>query len=236
MTKKILFICSTLLLSSCVVTNNLYVNDPVPLQKDKGTGYVGIGTGSTPKIDSVSDAGYIYFSKKMTTSVNLCAGGQWGFTDRLSGRGAIHIPNILGGFGLRLGSQYSFFDTTSIFNAAIGSDLGFVLSRDSTISLFGGEKSLNEDNHAKSALNADFFVPLSFRFSAESRIILTPRYSLNTISMKQHILDEKGGYKFKPRFASLTVGLIIKTIYAEVSIHTYENNYYPNFGLVYLFK
>jgi hypothetical protein len=39
---------------SCTVTNNLYVNNPTPLGKERGEIYAGIGTGVTPKVDSIT--------------------------------------------------------------------------------------------------------------------------------------------------------------------------------------
>lgn len=234
MTKNILYICSSLLFSSCVVTNNLYVNDPVPHSKGKVTLYAGLGTGSKAKIDSLSVDGDIYFSNQMKTALNICGGIQGGITDKWSGRAAIHLPNLFGGFGLRLGTQYSFFDTASVVNLAVGSDFGFVVNKDSTSSLFGYINAIDY-SYSNGAINADFFAPFSFQFSSKSRIIITPRYSFNRMYIKENI-DEKSSTQFNPHLASLAVGLMVNTIYVEASIYTYDQKYYPNFGLVYLFK
>jgi len=226
------FLFVIFLLSSCTVTNNLYVNDPVSVQKDNADSYVGIGTGVKASIDSVSANGDIAFSNELTMAPNLCFGSQIGLIHNLDLRAAVHLPYILGGFGARLGPQYTFFSKESKFNMAIGSDLGFVIAKDS-IKIFGTTSALNI--HANGAINADFFIPLSFNLNENSRIIITPRYSFNTIYIR-HNTGEKESFKFSPHIPSLALGLRLDRLYIEASAFRFRNEYYPNFGLIYIFK
>ena len=139
-----------LLLSSCAVTNNLYVNDPVSVEDDGANFYLGIGTGIRADIDSVDQDGNIIFSDDIIMAPSLCFGGQINLVDKLDLRFVAHLPYIVGGFGLRAGPQYSFFNKESTFNMAIGADFGFILAKDS-IEIFGTKSEL--DIYANSAFN-----------------------------------------------------------------------------------
>lgn len=211
--------------------NNLYVNDPVSSQKGDADVYLGIGTGVKAKIDSVSANQDIAFSNKVNMAPNLCIGSQIGLTSNLDLRAAINLPYIIGGFGLRLGPQYTFFNNESKFNLAIGSDLGFVLAKDS-IQIFGSTSAL--DIYSNGAINADFFIPFCYNFNENTRIILTPRYSLNTIYMRRNT-GEKKSYKFNLNVPSLALGMRFSKLYIEASAFIYQHKYYPNFGLIYIF-
>ena len=230
--KTLPYFCGILFLSSCAVTNNLYVNDPVPVQKGNNYFYLGVGTGVEAKIDSVSANGDIAFSNELKMVPNLNFGGQFGLVHNLDLRLAVHLPNFLGGFGARLGPQYAFFGRESKFNMAIGSDLGFVLAKDS-IKIFGSTTAL--DIYVNGAINADFFLPISFNFNENSRIIITPRYSFNTFYIRRNTMEKKGR-KFNPNVPSLAIGLRLNRIYLEASAFRFQNEYFPNFGLIYVFK
>lgn len=65
-----------MLLCSCAVTNNLYVNDPVSTQDGEANLYLGIGTGIRADIDSVDQDGNISFSNEVIMAPSLCIGGQ----------------------------------------------------------------------------------------------------------------------------------------------------------------
>jgi len=230
--KTWLYFCGILFLSSCVVTNNLYVNDPVPVQKGNGYFYLGIGTGVRAEIDSVSENGDIAFSNEVSMAPNLNFGGQFRLVDNLDLRIAAHLPYILGGFGARVGPQYAFIGRESKFNIAIGSDLGFVASKDS-IKILGSTSAL--DIHVNGAINADFFLPFCYNFNENSRIIITPRYSFNTYYIR-HNTGEKKSHKFNPDVLSLAIGLRLNKVYLEASAFRFQNEYFPNFGLIYVFK
>ena len=136
--------------------------------------------------------------------MNICGGFQAGITDKWSVRGAIHIPHMPGGIGIRLGTQYSFFDTSSFLNLAIGTDLGWIKSIDS-MGFFGLNKHAIE-KESNAAINADFFLPINLRFSSKSRIIFTARYRFNRIYIRRNI-HKKTSTKFNPHLATLAVGL-----------------------------
>jgi hypothetical protein len=217
-----------LLMFSCAVTNSLYVNDPVP---EGANLYVGIGTGVRAGIESVDQDGNINFSDDIDMAPNVYAGGQLNLVDKLDLRLAIHLPYLIGGFGLRAGPQYSFFRKESIFNMAFGTDLGFVVAKDS-LKIFGTTSAL--DIYANGAINADIFLPISIRFKQHTRIIITPRYSFNTIFIRYNTNDPET-FKFKPNLPSLALGLRMKRLYFEISAFRFQDEYFPNFGMVYIF-
>ena len=98
-----------MLTSSCIVVNNLYVNDPVPLEKDSIRTYIGVGSGFEPKIDSISANGTVHHQNKYELAPNLCFGGQFGLGNQTDLRIAVNLPYIITGFGIRAGVQHSFF-------------------------------------------------------------------------------------------------------------------------------
>ena len=219
-----------LLLFSCAVTNNLYVNDPVPTQNGEASLYLGVGTGVRAEIESVDPDGTINFSDEVSMAPNFYFGGQLNVVDKLGLRFSMHLPYLIGGFGLRAGPQYSFFKKESKFNMAVGTDLGFVVAKDS-IKIFGSSSPL--DIHANGAINADFFIPFSFSFNEYTRIILTPRYSFNTIFIRYNTGDDET-YKFRPNVLSMALGMRIKRFYFEYSSFRYQGQYFPNFSIVYM--
>lgn len=219
-------------LCSCTVTNSIYVNDPVPLPKGKMEMHLGGGTGHKAKVDSVANNGNIAFSRELEIAPILFTSGQYGITDQLNARFSLHLPYIIGGFGLRGGIQYSFFPRHTLFNAAIGADFGFVLAKDS-IRILGSASEL--DTYTDGAINADFFIPLSYSFSENYRIILTARYSLNAIYVRYNMYENKT-YAFKPQLPSIALGVRLNKIYIEGNISRYKDIYIPNFGLVYIFS
>ena len=222
-----------LLVSSCAVTNNLYINDPVPSQKDEGNFYVGIGSGIIGIIDSFHQNSNISIPFNIDKAPNVYFGGQTYLTDKLDFRLSLHFPGIIGGIGLRVGTQYSFFQAESIYNMAIGTDLGFVVATDlifENLEITIG----TEDNYANMAINADFFVPMSYSINQNTRLILTPRYSLNSIQKRENS-DDLDSPKFSPRLFSLAVGLKVKKFYFEFSTFNFLDKYYCNFGMAYMF-
>jgi hypothetical protein len=214
--------------SSCTVVNNFYVNDPVPVEKDSVIAYIGLGSGFVPIIDSISTNGTVHNSNKLELAPNLCINGQYGLRKQTNLRFAIHLPYIVTGIGVRAGIQQSFFKKEAPFNLAIGTDIGFVFTIDS---LF--ESKL--DNAMKNAINADIFLPVSYSFSPNYRIVLTPRLSFNSVYVRQNIYEEKA--KVYPFYVpSITLGVILNRIYIETGIHSVNNILMPNFGICYIFK
>lgn len=216
--------------SSCTVTNNLYVNNPFPVDTGKVEMYVGVGTGMQPKMDSIDENGDITFTDQISTAPNLCIGAQFPITRQLNIRAALHFPFLMGGFGIRVGPQYSLFTKDSKFNMAVGCDLGFVVAKDS-IELFGSTTEV--DSETNGALNADLFVPIGFQLSSNVQLIITARYSFNALFVRYNINESKS-QTFHPAIPSVALGAFINSFYFEASAYQYENEWYPNFGLVYI--
>lgn len=216
------------LLPSCVVTNNLYVNDPTPLGKNNGFGYIGAGTGIKLKMDSISNNTTINFSDKISAAPVLSLGGQIGVGERMNLKGAIHFPQIIGGFGIRGGAQYSFFNPDSRFNAALGVDLGGVWGRDSIKFL-----EMKLPHEVNNAFNADFSLPISFKFKEHFSMILTPRYSFNSFDVKR-FTDRTISREFTLFVPVLSLGARIQNFYLEASTIYYNNTLYPHFGVAFI--
>ena len=228
--QKIFFIVFILGFSSlsCTVTNNFYFNDPKPYEKGQGEGYLGVGTGLQAEIDSISfPSGAINFSERVSTSMNLVFGGQVGLGKKYSVRFSGHLPKLLGGFGLRGGLQKTLFDSTSNVNISLGFDMGFVLSKDS-VSFLRTRWAVNKETN--SALNADGFFSLSLKTGEYSRLIITPRYSFNTLYIRKYKYEE-GSVPFGFQHFSLSLGLKAKKIYLEATGMFLNDEFIPHFGI-----
>lgn len=181
--KNLLLLFLLPILPGCVVTNHLYYNQGHPSGKGNIHGYAGLGTGITPKIDSINANGYIFFSEKMKTAPVSAIGMQSGVGNQTDFRASLHLPYIIGGVGFKLGIQRSFFDSTSLFNVAPGLDVGFVFSRDS-FRILGSKTSIDKPlNHS---VNIDFFIPLSFRVNPTTYFVFTPRYSITGFNIRHN--------------------------------------------------
>ena len=210
-------------LISCTVTNNLYVNDPVPAGKGMYRAYIGGGTGLEPEIDSVTDEGDIFFSEKVQMAPIVAAGGDLGINDRLTLRCAVHLPYAFGGFGLRLGVQHSLYDTWYKFNGAVGADFSLVIAEDSI-----------SDSSTKGSISGDFYMPFSYRFSENFEVYLTPRISLNNFYIKKNekSMSSQG---FPVNYPALSLAFRAKRVYMETTGIFFDNRIYPNFGIAFLF-
>lgn len=237
MKKRLLNVFSLLIiivsLSSCLVVNNLYVNDPFPVVKGSPKGYVGLSTGLKPRIDSISDgSNAIHFSNHFSTSYALSLGGQFRLGNKINLRLAGHLPQILGGFGLRAGLQYSVLNNESPLNIAIGSDLGFAISRDS-IKIFG--QYVPTQSSTEGGINADFFIPIGYRFNSDVSLVVTPRYSFNSMEIKKYS-DKFQSDTYKQALPILSLGLKIRGFYIESTNIFYNNKIYPQLGFAYIFS
>lgn len=219
-----------IIFSSCAVKNNLYVYDPFPVEKGDFNFYAGIGSGIRASADVVDDNGDIIFNEHLDMAPNLAVGAQINLVHNLDLRLAMHFPYVIGGFGLRAGPQFSFFNRESRFNMALGTDLGFVVAKDSLNVL---DSSIPLDITVNSIIYADFFLPIGYQLNENTKIVLTPRYSLNTYFIRYRT-DSKDSYKFNPRVPSIALGLHHKKVYLEFSAFQYKDELYPNFGIVYL--
>ncbi len=230
-TKKPTILLWTILISSCTVTNNLYVNDPVPQGRGNSYLYVGLGTGLSPDIDSTSVNGDIHFSDKLILAPNFCFGGQVGLGDQLDLRFDLHLPYVITGIGLHGGIQYSLFRKWTRFNAAAGTDIGFIFAKD-TLSL--GSTKIGLDPDTKGALNADFFLPVSYKLKENYRLVLTPRISFNTLFVRRNAYGEKS-QKYSPIYPALSFGAFLNKLYIEATAMYIGNSVRPGFGIIYLF-
>lgn len=221
------------LITSCTVTNNMYVNNASPQKKGEYEGYFGLGTGFQAKIDSTPDDSVIYYSDQIKQTVILYVGGQYGLTDKINVRAAVHLPKIIGGLGIRAGIQYSLFDNESTFNAAAGGDFGFVISRDSI--KFGSTRfGFENAKYANGSVSADFFIPLTYKPKDNIFISLTPRYSFNSLAIRQR-LYEKSSKSHKISYPALTLGFKISDFYFEASAAYYGSKVFPLAGIAVIF-
>ena len=220
---------ASLFMVSCTVTNNLYLNNPVPMGKGNAEIYLGIGTGVVAKIDSISlGNGTVNFSNKISNAPILSLGSQIGLSKQTDLRIAIHLPWIIGGFGFRAGIQHSFFDSKSRINMAIGSDLGFVVSKDS-IEISGTNAAIGGKD-SNGAINADLFLPISLKIKNDFRVVLTPRYSLTKIYIREY-QDKNGTKPFSFHYPALSLGIRVKRFYFETTVLYYFNSFaYHHFG------
>ncbi len=216
-------------LCACSVTDNLYVNNPVPAGKGNYEVFGGIGTGIRAKTDSVSDNGNIYASGKTVLAPVLSIGAQAGLLKHMDLRAALYLPYVIGGVGGRIGTQYSLFDSASVFNAALGTDFSFSFAKDS-LTLFGSTSALNPDS--KGSLSFAFFLPFSYRLSEHALLILTPRYSFNSFYFHENKNTSKSN-RIGIKYPSLTLGFRIKSFYLESSALFYNHTVYPHGGIVW---
>jgi hypothetical protein len=228
------FILISIALASCSVTNNLYLHNANPYEVGEGKAYVAMSSGLQAKIDSVDYDDKIHYSERFNSNLNLNFGADYGIAKNLSIRGAIHLPYIIGGFGLRGGLQYSFLPTDSYFNIALGADAGFVVSRDS-VKIFGDSK-VGVSPNTSGALNADVFIPVTFNITDDLSINLAARYSFNTFRIRYNTVSKKS-YGYNPEAMIFGFGLRYKAFYFEANtIHLEDDRIIPTLGIGAVFK
>jgi hypothetical protein len=231
--KAVFLLLMVLGIGSCTVTNNLYVNNPNPMGKGKGEGYVGLGTGVQAKIDSVSPStGAIHFSNKISKAPVLSIGLQYGIAQKTDIRTTFYFPKIVGGFGIRCGIQQSMANAESMFNLAIGTDIGYVFSKDS-IKIFGSNTEVGKETNG--AMHADFFMPISYQSKKGFMLVITPRYSFNSFFIRQYQY-QNDDTNFDFGYIALSLGIRYKRIYFETTAIKYNNIYYPHFGIAWIIK
>ena len=216
-----------ILLGSCTVSNNLYVNDPIPLSKNDMEGYGGFGMGLQPKIDSVGEFGEV-FSSGLQRSYNLVLGGRYGVTHLFNIGASMHLPEIVGGFGLTLRPQMSLFPNVTNFNMAIAADFGGTFSKDS-ITILGS--SSYQDNETRGQINADFSLPIAQKFSKNTWLVITPRYSFNTFYLRREFEGEKSK-KMRVEYPALSLGLRMNKVQVESTVVKFNENYKFMAGIV----
>lgn len=214
--------------SSCTVTNSLYVNNAMPLPKGDSEIFGGLGMGLKPAVDSVSVSGEV-FSSNFKRSYNLVFGGREGLTDHFSLGGSIHFPKILGGFGGHIRPQISLLPPKSDFNLALAVDLGGIISKDS-LRLLGSASDL--ENDTRGAIFADFALPVTQKLFKDTWLILTPRYSYNAFYLREK-WDQKKSKKRKLEYPALSIGLRHQRLHLEASVISYNHKQHLVFGLAF---
>jgi len=230
--KNILFLfISIIFLQSCVVTNNVYLNDPTPIGRGNQEIYLGGGTGIRPRIDSVTNNTKINYSKRIKTAPIAVAGLKVGLGERMNLEVGLHFPKIIAGIGLRVGTQYSFLKKDSKFNFALGANVGTIWAEDN-VKILG--TYVPNPELIKQAFNGDVFLPISYNFTENFRLIITPRFSFNSVSIKR-FTDFSDVQNFRYQMPILSVGALInKNFYFEYSAIYYDKLIYPHFGIAYI--
>jgi len=221
---KFYLLCLLLtLISSCTVTNNLYVSDPVPIGKGNTEIYVGIANGD------------IYYSNDLSLAPNLCFGGVAGIGEQITAKCVFHLPYFIGGFGLHAGIQYSFFKKWTLFNAALGVNAGYTLAKD-TLNLGFTKIALEPD--AKGVFEGNIFLPVSYNFNNDSRIIFTSRLSYYSINVKKNIHNSKDDktQNYNVFYPSFSLGARLNKLYLEATAQYIDNVVRPGFGIVFSFN
>lgn len=227
---RINFLIISTLLVSCTVSNNLYVNNPVPLTKLNFETYGGIGMGLKPKIDSVSIIGEV-FSSSFSRTINLVAGGRYGITHVFNISGSIHLPQVAGGVGLSIRPQLSMFPNITNFNLGVAVDIGGVIATDS-IRIAGIERY--RDLETRGAYNVDFSLPMALKLAEQVWIIVTPRYSFNSSLVRKEYGSEKNN-TMNAHFPVLSLGLRLRKYQLESTVIHFNNKQQYMFGIVYFF-
>lgn len=216
------------LLSACTVTNNLYINDPVPLKKSDYELYGGIGMGLTPRIDSVSEIGEV-FSHSLRTSYNLVMGGKVGVSNLVGLQLGIHLPEIVGGAGGTLRAQMSMFPNPAKSNLALVVDLGGVIAKD-TFEIIGLD--ISTETKTRGAINADFSLPIGYQIGRNTRLIATPRYSFNTFYLRRSFTSDRSK-RMKVQYPAFSFGLRAKKVQVEATVTKYKDSYSFMTGIVF---
>lgn len=226
----VITILAMALFSSCTVTNNLYVNNPFPLEKNTYEAYAGLGLGLEPKVDSVSAIGEV-FSNDFTTSYSLVVGGRYGFAENFSVGGSLHLPQILGGIGLNLRPQYSLLSQETGFNLAIAADIGGVFSKDSITEL---GLDIELDPEVRGSFNTDFSIPVGARLSENLWVMVTPRYSFSWFYFREQF-EGSDSKTVAAKYPALSLGLRAKKIHFELTGTRLKSKYRIFGGIVYFF-
>jgi len=233
---NILKICLVLLIFtsiSCSVQNNLYLNNPAPLDKGESEGFFAISTGIQPKVDSSDAQGLIVYNNKFRLAPNLHIGGRFRLADKFTLGAQAHFPYIVGGFGLDVRPQYSFFGKSFNFNIAIAGQAGFVVSKDS-ISMNSTTRQ-GVPQTVTSLANADIALPIGFKISKNTSLILTPRLSAFSFKLRDDPFENQPRTKYKFNEKVLTLGLRSKKWQIETSAIFIGKKVIPSFGASLVF-
>ena len=215
-----------LIITSCATTNNLYVYDASPCEPQHYKFNAGIGSGFKPKFDTV-----VQSQHQLQYFPVLSFNGQIGLTsslDKTNLRFSIWTP-MFTSLGGRLGIQQSLFNHYSKLNIAVGFDLGYSLTSDST------KNSLFQIN--QHVLTSELFVPLTYSFDTHSNLTIAPKLTYTYFSFP--ILNAIGREinefnQFKISSPGITIGVTINKFHIEGTVIKYLNKYLPSIGIAYI--
>jgi hypothetical protein len=216
-----------LLIASCATTNNLYVYDATPCEPEHINFNAGIGSGFKPRFDSV-----VRSQHELQYFPVISFNGQFGLSqnlDRTNLRFSIWTP-LFTSLGGRLGIQQSFFNHYSKMNIALGIDLGYSLTTDST------NNFVNEIS--QHVFTSELYLPFTYNFNSFSKLTITPKltytYFSFPVSNSSSGREMKEFDHFKISSPGLTIGLTIDKFHIEGTMIKYLNKYIPSFGIGYI--
>lgn len=207
----------------------MYMHDAIPAGRKEYKGSFGIGTGIMPKIDSVNSLnGQVFFNNKMALSPILSANFQFGLSNTTDLRFSFHLPFILGGFGIRLGLQQSFFPKDSRFNIALGVEGGLTLAKDT---IRYKDIKINGDAKTKGGLSGDFYLPITYQVNKDVKLTLAARYSYSSFDIRSNVYHDDNHYKFKYNCPIASLGFTYRHLYIEASTFQFQEQFYPLLGV-----
>jgi len=217
-----------LFISSCATTNNLYIYDASPCEPEHYKFSAGLGSGFKPKFDTI-----IQTQHQLQYFPVLSFNGQLGLTsnlDKTNLRFSLWTP-MFTSLGGRLGIQQSLFNHYSKLNIAIGLDLGYSLTSDST------ENSGYQIN--QHVFTSELYLPITHNFDSNSNLTITPKLTYSYFSFP--ITNSSGREinefdQFKISSPGLTIGLTLNKFHIEGTVIKYLNNYIPSIGLAYIIR
>lgn len=224
----LLFTCG-----ACSVQNNLYLNNPTPLEKGEQEFCLGISTGIQPKVGSLGLQDEVIYNNEFKLAPSLHIGARFRLADRLTLGTQLHLPYIIGGFGLDIRPQYSFFEKGSKFNIAIAGQAGFVVSKDSIFK--NNVEPLGIPNTVTGLINVDITLPIAYKVSKELTLILTPRLSAFSFRLRENAFEKEPVTKYNFNSKVLTLGLRGKKWHIEASALQLENKIIPSIGAALIF-
>ena len=91
---------------ACSVQNNLYLNNPAPLEKGEQEYCLGISMDLQPKVDSLGLQNQVIYDDEFKLAPSLHIGARFRLAEKLTLGTQLHFPYIIGGFGLDIRPQF----------------------------------------------------------------------------------------------------------------------------------
>jgi hypothetical protein len=225
----LLYFILSFLITSCATTNNLYVYDANPCEPKQYKFNTGIGTGFKPKFDSVAQREH-----QLDYFPVLSFNGQLGLNqnlDKTNLRFSIWTP-LFTSLGGRLGIQQSLFSHYSKLNIAIGVDLGYSLTSDTT-----NNSGYSEFEIKQHVLTSEIYFPFTYNFNQNTNITITPKLTYSYFYFPLISASQRNNIGFdylKINSPGLTIGFTFNKFHVEISAIKYLKNYIPSLGMAYI--